>query len=1438
MAAESCCRAIFEFRWMQGPCARVRYQLVRSWNMSRFLQVLGGGVLGSTPLEPASIPLRLLWVPAWLLFCVPAAPGQLLESLGDWTLTPEQEINEQNGAARRQRFPLRRADELQAYLFPGAQVRSVGVNPAWTVTSNRRYSVTFSAKEDCVLNVFAYLRGRLERDNAGQANISAQFTATDITNGGPPVLQINNASDAGRWQYARAVNGTQDFDDTRFARVNISTGRDYGLNMQLQYRAGELPANTAGLNLVNLLNQPDEDTYCNIVFALTPRAGLENWRGRRGIDCIGARAKDEFRSGGNRLTGSGVNIGMIELGAPIRNHADMPAARLEVIVDATRFPNATNAPFRDEHPTAVAGVMVANPADENLKGVAPRAKVFSIATTASPKRSDDPDENARLIVDVFKDALDLLVARPVQVINVSAKYPPTLKTIGEINGMVNRRIFNDKLMLVASGGNDGRGSNTSTCPAAATNAVCVGALDWRYSQVAEFSNSLTLAGEPPHLIAPGEFIEAPIVVPLNAGRDRKDANPPNDYDRVFYGFFRHDRGLLTSGHITGTSFSSPMVAGTVALIREMVRDARFNAIRAMAEDPRVIRAALMSSAYKFRADRGPLRLKNGTEYRPADVANRIQNINVYAEMGAGTLFVERSLRLMNDREQIRRFGGRPGPDQMPSDPPGEDPLARMVLTGPVFYDLFKIEPGQQQEYSRSTEMMLGDEITVSLSWLAQGEQYDESRDLNLAIALYRDTDLSDGVGSDLLIEDYEILPDGVRFPEKLGNDPLIMTADAGWATAEHLYFQVFSGSDEGFYYFRVVNLSGNKDDFALAGTMPGGRVGACCLEDGSCIVTTESECSGGGEYQGDDTSCDPNNCPQPTRGACCYSDGSCLLTTPDGCNGDYLGDDTDCDPDPCPQPATGACCLPDGSCLIATEVVCVTILGGAYRGNETGCDPNDCPQPVYGACCYFDGSCEVLTFEDCEFFGGDYQGGDTDCDSNLCPQTPLGGCCYADGTCAIATELSCFADGGEYQGDNTGCDPNPCPPPVGGCCLAEDTCVTLTRIECEGEGGAYRGDGDTCSTAALRVLVVTNLQEDGTVVKLNAADGSFVCILADLAHSGVKRPNGVLVGPDGNIYVASVRTHSVVKVSVLTGSRLRTFSGGLNAPVGLALRGSALLVGSQLTHSVVAFDADSGELLGTLVESGAGGLNLPGTLLITPAGNLLVCSEGTDQVLEFDGETGEFIKVAAEGSGLDAPGALLYDSAGYLLVANSEGDSVLKFWPEDGTFIETFVAPGAGGLDKAVGMLWNDRGNLLVCSRNTGQILEFDGATGEFVAVLSDDASLTNPQYMVLAELEGDANGNGVPDDCDIHSGGSEDRNQNCVPDEAEENYRRGDPNCDGYVDFNDIDPFVAALIGPVEYYELEPDCNYLNCDINFDGAVDFDDIDAFVACLVNGGCE
>ena len=270
--------------------------------------------------------------------------------------------------------------------------------------------------------------------------------------------------------------------------------------------------------------------------------------------------------------------------------------------------------------------------------------------------------------------------------------------------------------------------------------------------------------------------------------------------------------------------------------------------------------------------------------------------------------------------------------------------------------------------------------------------------------------------------------------------------------------------------------------------------GACCFTDGNCEVLTQEQCDptgtrpdqipprstarrGGGVYQGDGTTCDPNPCPQP--GACCLDIG-CQVVLEEVCSanaGEFQGEGTSCDPDPC-APVTGACCFPDGSCMVMTADACAT-EGGEYQGDDTVCSPNPCPEPALGACCLQDGLCQVADQALCEIeLVGVYQGDGTSCDPNPCPQ--LGACCLDIG-CQVLSEGVCLAASGTYQGDGTSCDPDPCVTPTGACCLQDDSCQVTDQAFCEGElVGVYLGDGTGCDPNPCVEPMGACCSDDGT----------------------------------------------------------------------------------------------------------------------------------------------------------------------------------------------------------------------------------------------------------------------------------------------------------------------------------------------------------------------
>jgi hypothetical protein len=298
--------------------------------------------------------------------------------------------------------------------------------------------------------------------------------------------------------------------------------------------------------------------------------------------------------------------------------------------------------------------------------------------------------------------------------------------------------------------------------------------------------------------------------------------------------------------------------------------------------------------------------------------------------------------------------------------------------------------------------------------------------------------------------------------------------------------------------------------------------GACCfpnMPNGLCIVTTSSHCmEEGGEYQGDNTNCNPaGGCNLGPDAACCFQDGSCqdvpfetcadlggtavhpgvtcesvdcapvltgaccfmggagggqcFETTANTCEnqgGAYQGDGSSC-ANTCVGPEI-ACCLPEGGCVM-TDVHTCLIEGGQPGPDDANCNDVECPPSEHGACCvstFMGPVCIDTTLEHCNDEGGDFFGVGSSCDSVFCSGPLDGACCFNDGDCLELPHNACLDEGGEPF-PNMSCDEACTPQPEGACCIPElpnGFCFVTTLNHCLQEGGLYQGDNTECDPAA------------------------------------------------------------------------------------------------------------------------------------------------------------------------------------------------------------------------------------------------------------------------------------------------------------------------------------------------------------------------------------
>ena len=175
---------------------------------------------------------------------------------------------------------------------------------------------------------------------------------------------------------------------------------------------------------------------------------------------------------------------------------------------------------------------------------------------------------------------------------------------------------------------------------------------------------------------------------------------------------------------------------------------------------------------------------------------------------------------------------------------------------------------------------------------------------------------------------------------------------------------------------------------------------------------------------------------------------------------------------------------------------------------------------------------------------------------------------------------------------------------------------------------------------------------------------------------------------------------------------------------------SNFLVANNSSDNVLVLDASTGKSLGEFITSGLGGLEKPDTLIFGPDGNGdgrsdLYISSGakpeTSSILRFDGLTGEFIDTFVgddldttldETGGLIRPYGMTFGPDGNLYVASFLSDRILRYDGTTGDFIDV-VAQGngeAGGLNGPNGLLFID-GSLYVTTQ--GSIATTNLRTGE-----------------------------------------------------------------------------------------------------------------------------
>lgn len=195
-----------------------------------------------------------------------------------------------------------------------------------------------------------------------------------------------------------------------------------------------------------------------------------------------------------------------------------------------------------------------------------------------------------------------------------------------------------------------------------------------------------------------------------------------------------------------------------------------------------------------------------------------------------------------------------------------------------------------------------------------------------------------------------------------------------------------------------------------------------------------------------------------------------------------------------------------------------------------------------------------------------------------------------------------------------------------------------------------------------------------SIVRFNAETGAFIDDFIAAGSGGLGKPQEIIFGPDGHIYVTGFNNSQIKK-----------------------------------------YDRDSGEFLGNFTKNYS--LNLP-TKTTFHTDSLIYVSQwgGTEKVVRFNMNTGDFVDeftstrvINGMGHAWGAEGNLYVVSWG----TNGSDGNVQKFDAATGVFQSILIPTGRGGLRGPVN-IWIDNGELFVVDWTLGRVLRFNEATGAF----------------------------------------------------------------------------------------------------------------------------
>ncbi len=318
--------------------------------------------------------------------------------------------------------------------------------------------------------------------------------------------------------------------------------------------------------------------------------------------------------------------------------------------------------------------------------------------------------------------------------------------------------------------------------------------------------------------------------------------------------------------------------------------------------------------------------------------------------------------------------------------------------------------------------------------------------------------------------------------------------------------------------------------------------------------------------------------------------------------------------------------------------------------------------------------------------------------------------------------------------------------------------------------------------------------------------GATGVLMQSASNTGIETTNDLVITPDKRILVASAADDRIVELAPdgsVVGDLVASGAGGLDEPAGMVLTEGTLLVSSRQTAQVLEYDLETGVFLRTLAELPAS----PFGLAHAPDDGLLVAL-ADNSVLELDIATGDLRRVVVDANnngGLADPRGLVIDTLDRLLVCSFATNEVLAYRLASGAPLGKFNRNGTENrlfLEEPWSIRIGPNRNVFVSNSSIHQdrrppedlhltqarVYEFDYHFGNFLRaqIQGADTELWRPSgFDFVPGGDIDCNLNFFPDACEIAMGLVEDLNGDGIPDECQ--ICVADLNGDGDIDAEDF---------------------------------------------------